>query len=420
MKDSVVVGAGMVGLSVALALQARGQDVALVDPCRTPDGASYGNAGVVSPGSILPMAGPGLWPNLTRYVTNRDPGLRIRYRDAFYLLPWGLRFMRASNAAKRDQTVAQLATLVSRAVDSHRALADDLGVSAWLRPNGWLRAFRTQAGFEAAAAERRLLTQHGVAFDVVQAAQIRELEPGLKRHFDCGVLLTGALSIDQPGRLIERALAVFRERGGAVVEAAASALVPVADGVRVVTPAGEVQARHAVLAAGVWSAQLAQALGYRFPMVGERGYHVHQPLPEGIVLNRPLNDVSGAHVMAPEPGGIRVLSGVEVARPDSPPNLAQLGLAVAQAAQTWGVPAVSLDKVGEGAGDAWLGSRPSMPDGLPVIGAAPRHARIVFAFGHGHIGLSTGPITGQLVAELITGQAPSIPLAPFAPQRFVA
>lgn len=417
--DTVVIGTGMVGLASALALQARGKKVMLVGPDGARDSASFGNAGVISPGSILPMAGPGLWPKLPRYLSNRDPALRVRYCDAFFLLPWGMRFLRASNAAARERTVAQLATLVSQAVPGHQALAKDLGTTSWLRSNGWLRAFRSVESFQAAGAERSLLTRHGVAFDELDADQIRELEPALAREFERGLFLTDALSIDQPGRLLERALAVFIERGGVWREVPAQALQQTAEGVRVMTSGGAVEeARHAVLAAGAWSARLARGLGYRIPMVGERGYHLHLSLPEGKALNRPVNDVGGAYVMAPEPGGVRVLSGVELARPQSPPNPAQIRLVLDAAGQTLGVPD---DVVAADARQTpWMGSRPSTPDGLPIIGAAPRHERIIFAFGHGHVGLSTGPATGQLVADLVTGRTPSLSLAPFAPGRFMA
>jgi D-amino-acid dehydrogenase len=128
-------------------------------------------------------------------------------------------------------------------------------------------------------------------------------------------------------------------------------------------------------------------------------------------LSRPVFDVAGGYVMSPMQGTIRVLSGVELGRPDDPPNHAQIDAVVADARQSLPLDPSPAHKV-------WMGSRPSTPDGLPVIGAAPRHPRVFLAFGHGHIGFANGPVTGLAVAQLITGEAPAFPLAPFSPARF--
>lgn len=414
--DTIVIGGGMVGISVALELLSRGQRVALIDPGQAAERASSGNAGVISPGSIFPVASPGIWSNLLRYALGRDPALRIRYRDVCSLLPWSLRFLQSATARAHHDAASALAPLVAAATGSHEALAARIGTARLLSDRGWLRLYRDSSSFNRSTTERRLLAYHNVESHVLDKDQIHELEPALTRRFSHAVFLPHALSVEQPGRLVERCHQVFRESGGVSIESHVTDLQQVAGAVRVTTPAGSVHARHAVLAAGAWSASLARRLGYRVPMIAERGYHIHRRLPAGVALNRPVNDVSGGYVLAPESGGVRVLSGIELARPQSPPDYGQIRAVLADVQYTLSTLPATLDAAQTGS--VWLGSRPSTPDSLPVIGFARRHDRIIFAFGHGHIGFSTGPITGQLVADLISRRPLSVPIHAFDPMRF--
>lgn len=414
--DTIVIGGGMVGISIALELLSRGQRVALIDPGQADQRASYGNAGVISPGSFFPVASPGIWPNLPRYILGRDPALQIRYRDVWSLLPWSMEFLRFATAQAYHNAVSALAPLVAAAAGSHQALATRIGTTRLLNDRGWLRLYRDQTSFERSVSERRLLAYHNVDSHVLDKDQIHELEPALARRFSHAVFLPQALSVEQPGRLVQRCHQTFRESGGDLIESRATDLLQTDSGVRVMTHAGPVHARHAVLAAGAWSAGLARRLGYRIPMIAERGYHIHRGLPAGVALNRPVNDVSGGYVLVPERGGVRILSGVELARPQSPPDYRQIRAVLADVQHTLSTLPATLDAAQTG--NVWMGSRPSTPDSLPVIGFARRHDRIVFAFGHGHIGLSTGPVTGQLVADLISRQPLSIPIHAFDPMRF--
>jgi D-amino-acid dehydrogenase len=178
---------------------------------------------------------------------------------------------------------------------------------------------------------------------------------------------------------------------------------------------GKVRAKTIILAAGVKSAALARQLGYKIPMVAERGYHMHYRLKPGAVLNRPVYDTGGAFVLSPmqlaEGPFVRVLSGVEIARAGDRPTPLQLNKILPDALKT-------LDLTTPLENEPWCGNRPSMPDGIPVIGLAKRHPNLIFAFGHGHIGLSTGPITGRIVADLLTGATPPFDLAPYRAERF--
>ena len=421
-KHVLIVGGGLVGMSSALALQRDGCQVTVLDPLADHNRASYGNAGVISPGSIFPMASPAVWPALRRYLTNRDPALRIRYQDSMALLPWATRFLGAARLATYRRSAQALALLVKPAADYHRALARDLNTTDWLNETGWLRAYRSLDAFQHTQTERELLAECDINVDILNRDDIQALEPDLAPRFEKAQFFPGALSIAQPGRLLERAYTVFRQRQGHVVQGQASNIDQHDARVAITTTAGTIQADYVLLAAGAWSGQLARRLGYRIPLIGERGYHRIMTLPSGISLNRPVNDVQGAYVMAPQDGAVRLLSGVELAHADSPPNLSQMRAIEQDAMNAFKEPLRNGSKQHSSDNqqtiETWMGSRPSTPDSLPVLGQAERHNRIIFAFGHGHVGFSTAPHTGQIVADLIAGRTPPLSLEAFRPSRF--
>ncbi|RVU21912.1 NAD(P)/FAD-dependent oxidoreductase [Methylobacterium oryzihabitans] len=412
--DIVVIGGGMVGLASAIALRDRGLDVVLCDPGEARARTSYGNAGVVSRGSILSMASPGLWGKLPAYLRNADPGLRLRHRHLPRVLPWAAHFLAASRESAWRRTAAALAPLTAAAYGEHRRLAERAGTTHLLRHPGWLKLYRTEAALAGSALERDILAENGVPFEIVAGAAVRDLEPALIRPFHGAMLLPETGTIADPGGLVEACEGLFSGLGGRTLRGTVTRLAPAAEGWSVETAGARVAARQVVLAAGAASAEIARPLGYRFAFAAERGYHRHYALrPGSPALNRPVYDTGAGSILSPMgEGRVRVLSGVELDARDAPPDLRQIEAAAREAAGTvrLGAP---LDN------RPWLGSRPSTPDGLPVIGVAPRHRGLILAFGHGHIGLSTGPITGRLVADLATGREPAVPVAPFAPDRLL-
>jgi D-amino-acid dehydrogenase len=411
--DVVIIGGGIVGLSSALELQERGKSVVIVDPDDARGRASFGNAGVLSRGSIFPVAGPGVLGKLPRYALGRDIAVRVRLAAFPEFAGWLPGFLRSANEAAWRRAAAALNPLVAAGYDRHIALAERVGARAMIKRNGYMRLYRHADGIAASALERDVLSQHGVRVEHLDENAIYDLEPHLARRFKSGLLFADTGSVESPGDLVEAYRTAFAARGGVVVKGHAEELAEGADTVTVRTGADSVTAAIAVLAAGAWSARFARKLGYRIPLAAERGYHLHLRPRGNAVLNRPVFDVVGGYVMSPMGGTVRVLSGVELARPDDTPDLRQIETVVADACRS-----MPLDPLPDHS--VWMGSRPSTPDGLPVIGFAARHQRLLFAFGHGHIGFANGPITGQIVAQLIGGETPAVPIAAFSPQRFGA
>lgn len=409
--DVVVVGGGIVGLSVVLESQSRGLSVAVVDPGIAHARASFGNAGVLSRGSIFPMAAPGIRARLPRYALGRDISVRVRMGSLPFLLPWVRRFLIAAEEGAWRRAAAALNPMVSAAFDHHVALAELVGGRHLIRRNGWLRLYRSGDTFAGSALERAVLQENGVRIDCLGEDEIRQLEPHLARRFTHGIFFPDTGSVESPGELVELYRTAAEGRGAAFVAGTADAIVDVADGMAVISGGRRIEGGHVVLAAGAHSAKLAISLGYRFPLAAERGYHRHFDLAAGVELRRPVYDAAGGYVLSPMNGKVRLLSGVELARPDDAPNTTQIEAIEPDARKTLGFTAPVEDK-------PWMGSRPSTPDGLPVIGRAARHPRLIFAFGHGHIGFANGPVTGAAVASLLMGEQSRVPIAAFAPARF--
>lgn len=412
--DVAVVGGGMVGLASAIALRERGLSVLLLDPGEARGRTSYGNAGVISRGSIFPMSSPALWAKLPTYLRNADRGLRLRHAHVARVIPWTTHFLAAARASAWERASAALLPLTSAAFAEHARLAERAGAAHLLTRPGWIKLYRTEADFAGAALERAILRRHGVDLEILDADAIRVAEPALTRSYARGMLLPETGAVSDPGGLVEAYEGLLRALGGHILHRGVTGLVPGAGGWEVHHAGGVARARQVVLAAGAASGEVARPLGYRFAFAAERGYHCHFALhPDSPPLTRPVLDTGAGSILAPMgEGRIRVLSGVELNARTAPPDYLQIEAASREAAGTLRLGA-PLDN------RPWMGARPSTPDGLPVIGFAPRHAGLIFAFGHGHIGLSTGAITGRLVADLATGATPAIPLAPFAPERLL-
>ena len=416
--SAVVIGGGIVGVCSAIALQRRGIDVLLIDPLDEHKRASYGNAGVVSCGSILPMAGPHIFSKALGYLTGRDPSVRIRKRSILSSLAWTKSFLAHCNLASREATAQKLMTFTRAAWPKHEALAQLVNSQSLLQHTGWIRLYRYSAMWQAAASERALLTQYGVALTDLTAAQLRDIEPALSHRYIAGSMIDDAGAISSPDLLVRACYQYFAANGGVIKQGACRQLQISERSISVVCDGPAISAKVVVIAAGAWSGKLLKRvsgdLSIRLALAAERGYHQHvmqiagQPL-----LTRPVYDVAGGFVMSPTAvsGEVRVLSGVELARPDDPADYTMLNRVVADARS-------SLKLNSELNAKPWLGSRPSTPDGLPVIGRISKERRIICAFGHGHIGFSTGPLTGEVVADLVQGYPTSVDVTSFAPERF--
>ncbi|WP_342359621.1 FAD-binding oxidoreductase [Terrarubrum flagellatum] len=405
----IVLGAGMVGVSTGLALLRRGFSVTILDRREPGSETSYGNAGILSSGSMVPLNAPSLWGSLPRYLTNRHPALRYNLGFLASHPAWPLRFLAHATSSQVERSAIALHGLLQASLKLHRSLIVEAGATHRLRETGWLKLWRSD-NLEAAKAEQATLARYGVRSEIFDRQGISALEPDINPIFSVGLLHQDTASVDAPGAVTKAYAALFAREGGRIETTDIKTISQAGEEWRVITSSGEHSAPHLVVALGPWSADMLAQLGYRFPLGFERGYHREFRAADGRKLSRPLHDVEGAFVLTPVENGFRITSGVELNARDAAPNFNQIELAEKSAED--------IMPFGAPVGDVWRGARPTLPDSLPAIGRAPRHDRLWVAFGHQHIGFTTGPATGDALATLIAGEKPSFDISAFSPSRF--
>lgn len=404
-----VVGAGIVGVCCALHLQYVGHETTLIDPRAPGTATSFGNAGGIVSGSVVPNSTPALLRDIPRILIDRDSPVRLRWSYLPKIAPWLLRFLREGSDTRVRQIARALQPLVSRAYDAHREMIALSGADGIVRTVGWLKVYETEAGFAGTAYDREIMTANDVRFDVLNADEIHQLEPALARRFVKGLLQPDSAFVSSPYRLTLAYVVHFTRLGGTIVSDRVRGVRPTDRGVELDCERGFLPFDCVVIAAGAWSKQLARQLGDHVLLDTERGYHLNIDTPTD--LRRPVVFPEKGFVLAPMQDGLRLTSGVELAGLDAPPDFSPIRRLLPYAQQM--LPGLS-DKVTR----QWMGYRPSTPDSLPVIGASPRAPRVYYAFGHQHLGLTLSAITGRLITALIGGLAPEVDLTPYRVGRF--
>jgi D-amino-acid dehydrogenase len=302
--------------------------------------------------------------------------------------------------------------LVARCVAEHLALAGPAGAEALLRPTGWLKAYRTKRGQDIAFKDSEETKSFGLPSEALNSDQTHALEPHLSDAVIGAVHFTDPLTTPDPQALTESYARLFVARGGKFVAGDALTLAQSGDAWTVTTAEGALQASAAIVALGPWTSDLAKGFGYDFPLGVKRGYHMHYGASDGAFLNRPVLDLERGYVLTPMARGLRLTTGAEFARRDDPPSSAHLDRLEPYGREMFPALGARLDPA------PWLGRRPCLPDMIPVIGPAPRHKGLWFDFGHQHLGLTLGPVSGRLLAELMTAETPFVDPRPFRADRF--
>ncbi len=411
--DVVVLGAGIVGVSAALHLQAKGRAVTLVDRAGAAGTeTSSGNTGIVQSEAVFPYTFPRAPGEIAAAALQLDPRVHIRYAALPAIAPWVWRYFLASTPGKRLTTAMAMRGLVGRCIAEHRALAEPAGAGALLREGGWIKAWRTARGEDLAMKDVEEEKPFGLPIVKLSREGVLALEPHLGEIVRGGVQYPDPLTTPDPQALTQSYAKLFVARGGAFVAGDALSLAQSGDGWTLTTADGPLQASAAVVALGPWTSDLAKAFGYRFPLGVKRGYHMHYAAKNGAFLNRPVLDLERGYVLTPMARGLRLTTGAEFARRDDPPSSVHLNRLEPFGRELVPSLGARLDPA------PWLGRRPCLPDMAPVIGPAPRHKGLWFDFGHQHLGLTLGPVSGRLIAELMAGETPFVDPKPFRAERF--
>lgn len=410
--DVIVLGAGIVGTSAAVHLAKRGLSVALVDRGGTGEGTSYGNAGIIEGNTIFPAAFPSDWRTLLRIALKRSPLANYHLTFLPRIAPWLVSFRAYSQSDKLLETSQVMRPLFVRAVAEHEALAADSGAERYFRRTGWLKLYRSDSAYGGLKRELDLAKSLGIANVPLGRDAALALEPSLAPVFRHAVHWTGAVSVSNP-LAVTRAYAVrFAMLGGLSFAGDARSLHRANGRWRVDTASGPLDAGDVVIALGPWLPDLLETLGLKLPFAVKRGYHRHFRPRGNALLSRPVLDADNGYCITPMEHGIRLTTGVEFAPRDAPPTPVQFGNLMPAARE--------LFPLGEPVeAQPWLGARPCFPDSRPVLGRAPGLSGLWLACGHAHWGLTLGPATGRLIAEMLTDATPFCDPKPYGAERFL-
>lgn len=412
--DALVLGAGIVGVSTALALQERGVPTILVDRQAPGLAASFGNSGVIQREAVMPYEMPRDIKTLFTTLIGKNTAARLHMSALPGLIPFLTRYWWHSEKSRHREIAKSYATLIEKCLEAYAELTAGTNASSLMSNNGIVAGFRSTHNFAAAqrAADYAAAT-YGVEFSALEnVTAIREVIPHIKNGFQAAIHYKDSVTVSDPHALLIELFKKFENLGGHFAMADAMALRLEGDVYSLIGKENDMQAPNAIIALGAHSPLLAQKFGLKVPMGLKRGYHLHFAQDPKAPLTATFADEHYGYVLTPKVAGIRLTTGAEFAKANAGPTPHQLEqvIPIAQKLHPLGV---QIEET------PWMGIRPCMPDMLPVIGQTPGHKNLWCAFGHGHQGFTLGPITGQLIADLVTARPPKVNLEPFYPGRFV-
>ncbi|MGB0967965.1 MAG: NAD(P)/FAD-dependent oxidoreductase [Halocynthiibacter sp.] len=409
--DVTVLGAGVVGICTALSLAEKGLRVRLIDRDAPGQATSFGNAGIVSPWSVVPQSMPGLWKKVPGWLL--DPLGPISIRPAYLprVATWGLRFLSEGRMKRVREVSDAMDFLVRDSVTLFRSHLAGTGHEDLLQDSLYVHAFRDADQANPDTVDYTIRREKGAKIERIGAGDLRDLEPDLNPEFKAAILIKGQARALSPGRICEVLTDKFRNMGGVVLHAEIKAILPQDDqSWQVATSVGRLHCPKIVLAMGVWAAELLKPLGVHVPMQAERGYHVEFTDP-GVTLNNSIMDMDMKFVGSSMEGGLRVAGTAEFAGLDQPVNDKRLTGLINLASRL-------APKLNTSARETWMGQRPSLPDSLPCIGEIDGLPNLISAFGHSHYGLMMAPKTGRVVADIVTQTQTNNDLSPYRTQRY--
>ena len=407
--DVVVLGAGIVGVSVALHLAKRGRSVVLVDRRGAGEETSFGNAGLIQREGVAPHLFPQSLPTLLNYARNHTTEMRFQWRALPQMANFLFQYWQHSRAASYRAIVEDYAKFIAHSVSEHEPLIEAAGAENLIGKAGWMEVYRSEASYRAAQCDAERHGRFGLSHQALDDGALHRREPAITAKLAGGIHWTQPWTVRDPHALTQAYLRLFEGLGGQFQQGNADTLQAVTGGWEIDTVYGAVQAKEVVVALGPWSDGLLRRFGRKLPLGVKRGYHMHYSQRGDVSLSMPVYDEAG-FLVAPMRRGLRLTTGAEFALVDAPANPVQVAAAEPMAAASY--------PLGERIDETpWMGSRPCTPDMKPIIGPEGRDG-LWLAFGHAHHGLTLGPATGRLLAEMMTGETPFIDPSPYRVSRF--
>ncbi|MCE9641399.1 MAG: FAD-dependent oxidoreductase [Betaproteobacteria bacterium] len=411
MKKITIIGAGIVGVATAAYLRREGHDVTIVDMRPPGEYTSFGNAGILSPGSCVPIAMPGILKKVPGYLADPMGPLKIRLSYFPQALPWLMRFVGSTSRSKVEYIADALISMLNQTFDAHAPLAQNANCSDIIRKSGYIVVYDTDQAYRNDALAWKLRRDRGVICNEIDAAGIERLVPALGRNYERGVHLPEQGYVINPERLTKTYARQFQQDGGTILQRKVLDIEIGPQGPRAInTDAGRLEVENLVLCAGVHSNEFSSKLGDSVPLEAERGYHVTFSDPS-LELPMPVASAQNKFFITPMEMGMRIAGQTEFAGIEAEPDYSRADVLMKHMKRMF-------PNVREVDATRWMGRRPSMPDSMPVIGRATKFANTYYAFGHGHLGLVGSAPTGRIIADLVAGRQPNIDITPFRPDRF--
>ncbi len=409
-QHTIIVGAGIVGAATAIWLKRAGHEVTLIDKGEPGMGASYGNACILAACSVAPVTTPGLILKGPKYLADPNFPLFLRWGYLPKLVPWLVRYLSHANDKDTRRIAQGITTIVGDSVEQHQALTRGTDAAKWIQESEYNFVYNDRAAFEADAYTWELRREAGFVPELIEGPAVHEKEPILSKSVNFLAVNKNHGYILNPGNYVADLVKLLQEMGGKFIQAEVKDFDLSGGRISAVdTDQGRFHCDNAVLAAGVWSKPLMAKLGINVPLEAERGYHVVYKNPSQRP-NNPMMLASGKFVATPMDQGLRCAGIVEFGGLSDTPSKPPLKLLRKK------VKEVFPDMTAE-SDEEWLGFRPAPTDSLPLIGEVGKTG-VYTAFGHHHIGLTGGPKTGRMVADLITDKRSNNDMSPYEPKRF--
>ena len=410
-KKIVVIGSGIVGLCSGIELLERGYNVTIIDPNEPGSQTSYGNAGVITDSSLIVINNPQLLKSLFSLIFKTRNSFRYSKLFVITRFFWVLRFLMFSNQKHMENAAKAYKALQTLSLKTHHELIKkSLSTNLILKP-GWLKLFKNEDSFQNYSNEMNILNKNNVNYIELNTAQIKDKFPELKVNFARGILFKNSIRVNSPLKLSKKYFDYFLKIGGAYIKDSCNSLLYNNKWQLLTSKNDNYEFDHVIVATGPWSKKFLSNLGYNIPLAWERGYHHHYSTKEKISITPVIHDVEGGFVYSSVGNEIRITSGVELNFFEAPSNENQITEVIKQLSEILPLKDKLTPK-------AWLGSRPTLIDSMPMIGKAPKHNNLWFNFGHNHIGLSTSAGSAKVLADMLEGKENLIDTEPYSPSRF--
>jgi D-amino-acid dehydrogenase len=411
-KTIAIIGAGIVGVSTAIWLQRDGHDVVLIDKAGPAEGASFGNGGILASCACVPVTGPGLMKRAPGMLLSPNQPLFMRWSYLPKLAPWLMRYLSHANADDTRRIASAVAGIVGDSLNDHQALAAGTGAEKWIVPTDYAYVYNDRKHFEEDAFGWGLRRENGIQWEELEGQAFREWGAMFAPDLGFAVKMGDHGRITDPGQYVKDLAAHVVAQGGRLIKADVTDVARENGAVTGVRAGGEtIACDSVVVAAGVWSGPLAKKLGLSIPLEAERGYHIELWEPN-FMPELPVMVASGKFVVNPMEGRLRIAGVVEFGGTEAGPSRAPLELLKKNGIAAF--PGLKWKEMTE-----WVGFRPAPVDSIPVIGEIPGLKGAYTGFGHHHIGLTGGPKTGRLLAQMIAGRQPNVDVSVYSPARYV-